>query len=371
MSRSLRLAALGLLALAGPARAQITLTADDVRAAYGLGAVQQRISAALSERTVDLGTASTTAQAWSFPTAPDDEVEGYTARVVPAARAPRADRFPGATLALYADTTNPSGAQETSGEFYTLAASGARTSYGVAGVASGDGASYAIVAEFRPPLPEPATLRFGDTYRDRSTYVYTESPALPFFPAVGDSIVVETTTTVDAFGTVTLPDGSRLEVLRVVTDLVSVAYLGGEPPFRDRATLVAFEGRNYEGIQFQVDSTWTGGPATVTDYARTRVLRTATDAPAAPRPGALAFAAPAPNPARGPVALRFTLGAPGPVRLVAYDALGRAVAVVVDGPRGAGAHTASFDATALPPGAYVLRLDAEGRTATRTLVRAD
>ena len=82
--------------------------------------------------------------------------------------------------------------------------------------------------------------------------------------------------------------------------------------------------------------------------------------------GAFALAA-FPNPSAGEATVRFRLDAPATVRLVVYDGLGREVGRLVDGTRSAGDHTARLDTEALVPGVYHVRLDADGRTATRTV----
>jgi hypothetical protein len=85
----------------------------------------------------------------------------------------------------------------------------------------------------------------------------------------------------------------------------------------------------------------------------------------------LALLPPTPNPFRGAATLRFTLPEAARVRLAVYDALGRTVAVLVDGEREAGAHAVGFEASALPAGVYVARLEAAGQALTQrlTLVR--
>ena len=88
------------------------------------------------------------------------------------------------------------------------------------------------------------------------------------------------------------------------------------------------------------------------------------DAAAAP---ATALLAPTPNPARGTVTLAYTLAEPGPVQLAVYDALGRQVAVLTDGPTTAGRHAAQLDGTALPPGVYLVRLTSSTAMVTRQL----
>jgi len=78
-----------------------------------------------------------------------------------------------------------------------------------------------------------------------------------------------------------------------------------------------------------------------------------------------------PNPARDRAKILFTLTAPTSVRLTILDTLGREVALLSEGARGAGEHIFALDATVLQPGVYIVRLDVDGRTETRrlTLVR--
>ena len=75
-------------------------------------------------------------------------------------------------------------------------------------------------------------------------------------------------------------------------------------------------------------------------------------------PTELALGAPYPNPTRGAVTVSVDLPEAGPVRVVVFDALGRAVATVQDGPMGAGRHALEVDTSSLPSGLYVVRLTA-------------
>ncbi len=83
----------------------------------------------------------------------------------------------------------------------------------------------------------------------------------------------------------------------------------------------------------------------------------------------LFLAAPGPNPVRGETTLRFALRESGPAVLAVYDALGREVSRLVDGMTAAGEQSVTFDASALAPGLYLVRLDANGAHASQTLVR--
>ena len=78
-----------------------------------------------------------------------------------------------------------------------------------------------------------------------------------------------------------------------------------------------------------------------------------------------------PNPSSGRVSVSLTLSGPSRARVAVYDALGREVAVLLDGPLGGGAHTVRFDGVSLPGGVYVVRaaVTPEGGAAARALVR--
>ncbi|MDX1420540.1 MAG: hypothetical protein R3181_11285 [Rubricoccaceae bacterium] len=74
-----------------------------------------------------------------------------------------------------------------------------------------------------------------------------------------------------------------------------------------------------------------------------------------------------PNPARGSTTLSFSLDRPQTVRLSAHDALGREVAVLVDGVRAAGDHAVRWEASGLPAGVYLAHITAGGVPHARTV----
>ena len=77
-----------------------------------------------------------------------------------------------------------------------------------------------------------------------------------------------------------------------------------------------------------------------------------------------------PNPFRDGAVLRLTLPAAGPARVEVFDALGRRVALLHDGPLPGGAEAVlRLDGGALPPGLYVARVTAGAFVAARRLVR--
>jgi len=67
-----------------------------------------------------------------------------------------------------------------------------------------------------------------------------------------------------------------------------------------------------------------------------------------------------PNPAATTASVRLALAQAGPVRATLYDALGRRVATLTEGPLAAGDHTLAVPVGSLPAGAYVVRVEADG-----------
>lgn len=105
-----------------------------------------------------------------------------------------------------------------------------------------------------------------------------------------------------------------------------------------------------------------------------RVDLTAKVAGVAPAPGPGPRLAAGPDPWRSTTTVEFTLAAPGPARLEVLDVFGRRLATLADGGLAAGRHVVRWDGRdrfgrQVPAGAYFLRLDAGGGTATRRSTR--
>ncbi len=84
--------------------------------------------------------------------------------------------------------------------------------------------------------------------------------------------------------------------------------------------------------------------------------------------GALALTA-GPNPFAARTTLRFGVAEAGPVRLTVYDVLGREVARLAEGTMEAGPQRVTFEASGLPAGVYLVRLEAGDRVETRRITR--
>ena len=85
-------------------------------------------------------------------------------------------------------------------------------------------------------------------------------------------------------------------------------------------------------------------------------------------PEQFALAGNYPNPFNPSTEIAFSLPEAAMVRLVVYDVLGRAVAHLVDGTLAAGRHTVRFEASHLPSGTYLYRIEAGAFTQTRRMV---
>jgi len=102
-------------------------------------------------------------------------------------------------------------------------------------------------------------------------------------------------------------------------------------------------------------SSATNGVAVGSSGTIYRGTLTTSDAPAPARAAAI-LEAPRPNPSAGRATVAFHLPAPAPATLRLVDPLGRAVALIADGPRAAGRHEVALDAARLPAGVYRLVL---------------
>jgi beta-glucosidase len=71
-----------------------------------------------------------------------------------------------------------------------------------------------------------------------------------------------------------------------------------------------------------------------------------------------------PNPFNGSTLVGYRTAGAGEVRLAVYDMLGREVVVLVNGPVGAGSHTARFQAEGIASGTYFTRMEAGGKIFT-------
>ncbi|MEL7361877.1 MAG: T9SS type A sorting domain-containing protein, partial [Bacteroidota bacterium] len=80
------------------------------------------------------------------------------------------------------------------------------------------------------------------------------------------------------------------------------------------------------------------------------------------------FTAAYPSPASGSVTLAYTVARPAMAALDVFDALGRHVASLAQGPHRAGLHEHVWSGRALPDGVYIVRLRTDGAVRTTRVV---
>ena len=110
------------------------------------------------------------------------------------------------------------------------------------------------------------------------------------------------------------------------------------------------------------------GAGKVDAYAAMQAVLQAVGVDDATAGAGLVLDAPFPNPTAGGATVSFSVPAAGPVRVAVYDVLGRAAAVLADGPLAAGPHRATLPAGRLAAGTYLVRVEAAGDVAVRSLV---
>ena len=173
-------------------------------------------------------------------------------------------------------------------------------------------------------------------------------------------------------------------------DLIAVVNMGAASALAELALPVDALGVEADGTYYLTDL-FTGEPREVTGAElealsveapahTTRLFALADSVVAVPVPNepapssepvAFALTQNYPNPFAARTTIEYVAARSGPVTLAVYDVLGREVAVLVDGVVPAGTHRVPFDASALPSGLYLYRLETDGATHTRrmTLLR--
>lgn len=157
---------------------------------------------------------------------------------------------------------------------------------------------------------------------------------------------------------------SPFDALQV--SLESLKYLGSNPGFydaRDAAITACGSTATEEYVPYVEDAFAAHGIGSASGASK-RSLAGGTDA----TPQNFRLHQNYPNPFNPSTRIRFELPEAGFVSLSVYDALGREVRRLSEGLREAGFHDATFDATGLPTGVYIVRLDAGSITRTRQIV---
>lgn len=349
MSRLLLLCA---LLAAFPVQAQITVTrADLARLLTRAG----RVTAAEATASADLQTLADRSgpdQTWDFTAI------AFTADA-PTTTGPAALPVPGSDLPALQAASHvvQVGAGDESAYLFFRLSDDAHEALGISSLVDVEGEPFRLLMTFAPgkrlfplPLTAGAAWASADTLR---------------MEGFDDFYAVEAVTaSVEGWGTVVTPAGSY-GALKLRRRTVTTSYFGGVLMEVETEDVIEFVTPGDIEVSIALDGT----TATGASYS---VFQTTVAAGPQPDAGALGLAVRNANPARAGarLAVAFSLPAAGDARLEVYDALGRRVAVLVDGPAAADGQV-EWRTDALPAGVYALRLSAGGRQVTQraTLVR--
>lgn len=349
MSRLLLLCAL-LAAL--PVQAQITVTrADLARLLTRTGSVTSA-EATASSALQALADRSGPNQTWDFTAI------GFTADA-PTTTGPAALPVPGSehpALQAASHVVQVGAGDESAYLFFHLT-DDAHETLGLSSMVDVEGEPFRLLLTFSPgKLLFPLPLTAGAAWTSADTLRMEGFDEFYAVEAV--------TASVEGWGTVVTAAGSY-DALKLRRRTVTTSYLGDVPVEVETEDVIEFVTPGDIEVSISLDGT----TATSASYS---VFQTTVAAGPPPAAGALGLAVRSANPSRvgTRVAVAFSLPAAGDARLEVYDALGRRVAVLLDGPVAADGQV-EWRTDALPAGVYALRLSAGGRQVTRraTLVR--
>jgi hypothetical protein len=223
-----------------------------------------------------------------------------------------------------------------------------------------------------PPgaLERPFPVTFGDTFsrmRVDSSAILLPNPPGGVFEQ--ENLQETVSTTVDGWGTLITPNGAFPALrLRIVqnTDLPPLGQSPGDLNLR----IYSFVTKGAEAVELMwMENFPEDDPDAVVDgFAWFQADPATVTAEPDAQPSVAQLAASYPNPFRTTTTVPFDLAEAGAVRISVYDVLGREVARLADGRYAAGSHEVSFDASTLPSGVYLIRLDAAGFSATRKVL---
>lgn len=344
------------LLVASTCLAQITITSSDVQGWYAPGKSWRSVDAQNLTLTINVGTASSTAQSWTIPTVTYTDTMRMD-NLLPSAT-PYASRFPRATHAQRWSYSMSPTSFSTVYAYYRVTADsmimvGNASRVQEPGV---DTTYFDFTVELQALLP--ATLGRTVTRRD----------SISIGP--GSYIIQRTVESYDAHGTLVVPAGS-FQTLRLKTVSTSESVFGGILMGRDTSTSYAWLTR--EGYMISLGTTDKNpgsGSVGINHISYTAIINTPTGVVTQSNelPQTTQLHQNYPNPFNPSTNIQFDLKAPTFVSLNVYDALGREVANLVSGVRSAGTHVVRWSAHDLPSGVYLYRLSAGEYQETRRLV---
>ncbi len=354
---SLILAAALSLFIQSEADSQITITATDMPNYFGVGNSEFTYISSDSEAMYIGMASSSSSQTWTDPSPTiqdslrDDNVDPSST--------PFSAYFPGATYAQKLDFSESS-ITEAIYNYYRVS-NDSLISMGYGESMSSVSMDTSFVHRYSQ-LFFPLPLQLGDVFT-----AIVDTTSVPFLGG-GNIITAQTVATIDAYGTLNLPNGS-FGALRETAVTTTKKYYAGV--LTDSSTAYSISWYTKEGYELTV-SVDSGSSGTV--MVHSLVLHYPGKTPATVietsvgQPQNYMLAQNYPNPFNPTTVISYQLSAVSNVSLKVYDILGREVATLVNEKQNAGSYSVTFDGSRLASGVYFYKLAAGNFVSVKKLV---
>lgn len=333
------------LMISGLSFAQISITAQDMDAAYAVGVSYTTHSDTILKQ-FNLG--STGSTSWNFSNIGLTSHLSSVTNIISTSSAPEIGRFPG-TNRVFKSIQNVGGQGSADAYMYytfganELAFNGAWTEMNI-GV---------VVNTFIKSHPKDVLMVFPYTYNSTWQSTYVDS----IFSIMGGMVLgtdVENMTDtylVDAYGPCTFPDGVTENALRYRNTSVMTDQSGSQ-------TQVDYVWLSKTGRMLSVDCVASNPPNSGTVQVSDIDWQTmgVTSVEENQIPSSLQLEQNYPNPFNPSTVIQFSLPNSGHTTLKVFNILGVEVAELVNGFRSAGQYNSVFDAAGLSAGVYFARL---------------
>jgi len=339
------------------AQTPITLTSSTLLNLFGAGKSQKSISAGdTTSGTMNVGTAETSsAQSWTLPsvTFVDTSVSVNQAP----SSTPFGGDFPSATNATVSSVSDSSGTISVT-SYFRIVPDSFLTLGGTESVH--EGAFDTTFVKKTNTLIALLPIVLGTVTKSADT----------LSTGASSSEIQTTTSTFDAYGSITIPGGTFSCLRETNVLVIQFVGSGGSIP---NDTLISFTWYTGEGHQANVSAKFnnqTSGSIPVKNINFTEVVNTAVFVAEKPAGVVSTFslAQNYPNPFNPSTNISYTVPSHQFVSLQVYDVLGRKVATLVNETKDAGTYSVRFDASSLPSGVYLYRLQAGSYSETKKLL---